>query len=83
MSERLDRIEAMLETMLAVQRDLQNSQINLQATQSRQQDESERLLRIMDRLVGYRISTESDRLDLEERMTALERRVRRLEPPEG
>jgi hypothetical protein len=114
MSERLDRIDATLETMLAVQRDLQNTQLNLQSTQLnlqssqllhqqrvdqqleailaigrdlqerqlRQQDELDRIIRIVDRLVGYSISSESDRLDLEEKMTALERRVRKLEPPE-
>lgn len=65
-----------LNQMLELQRDLQNSQL-------RQRDEIDRLIRVADQLIGYSVTNESDHLSLEERMAALERRVRRLEPPEN
>ncbi|MEB3338184.1 MAG: hypothetical protein VKJ46_12025 [Leptolyngbyaceae bacterium] len=66
--------EAEVSQILAVQRDLQESDL-------RRRDELDRLTQIADRLVGYSISAESDRLTLEERMLNLERRMRRLEGP--
>jgi len=68
-----EEIQRTIEQMLAVQRELQETQL-------RQRDEIDRMLRLVDRLIGYSITNESDHLSLEERMTALERRVRRLEP---
>ena len=68
-----EEIERIIEQMLGVQRELQNSQLQ-------QRDEIDRMLRLVDRLIGYSITNESDHLSLEERMTALERRIRRLEP---
>lgn len=59
--------------MLAVQWQLQESQF-------RQRDELDRMLRLIDRLIGYSITNESNHLSPEERMSALEQRVRRLEP---
>ncbi|UBF29343.1 hypothetical protein K9N68_16805 [Kovacikia minuta CCNUW1] len=81
-----DEIQRTLEQMLAVQRELQESQL-------RQRQEIDQLLvyhdqllayqqnqqRLVDRLIGYSLSNESDHLDLEERMNALERRIRRIE----
>ena len=58
----------------SVQRNLQESQIRdredieLLLEKSRQQE------RIVDRLVGYSISFESDKMDLEQRLTELERK---------
>jgi polyhydroxyalkanoate synthesis regulator phasin len=68
-----EEIQRTIEQMLAVQRELQETQL-------RQRDDIDRLIRLVDRLIGYSITNESDHLSLEERMTALERRVRRLEP---
>lgn len=65
-----------IERMLAVQRELQESQL-------RQRDDIDRLIRLVDRLVGYSITNESEHLNLEERMNALERRMRRLEENEA
>lgn len=74
-----DEIQQTLERMLAVQRELQESQL-------RQRQETDQLLiyqqtqqRLVDRLIGYSISNKSDHLDLEERMNALEQRIRRIE----
>lgn len=58
----------------SVQRNLQESQIRdredieLLLEKSRQQE------RMVDRLVGYSISFESDKMDLEQRLTELERK---------
>lgn len=68
-------IQRTIEQMLSIQRELQESQI-------RQGEDIERLTRIVDRLIGYSITAESDRLTLEERMNALEQRVRRIETNE-
>jgi small-conductance mechanosensitive channel len=84
-----DEIQRTLEQMLAVQRELQESQLNqrqemeqmlavqreLQESQLNQRQEIVQLLeyqlqqqRLVDRLIGYSITTESDHLDLEERI---------------
>jgi len=39
----------------------------------------ERQQRLIDRLIGYSITNESDHLTLEERLNALEQRIQRLE----
>ena len=58
----------------AVQRNIQEDQIRdrqdieLMLERSRQQE------RMIDRLIGYSLSYEADKLDLEQRMTELERR---------
>lgn len=97
-----EEIQRTIEQMLAVQRELQETQLRqqnqienqimptisqllesqreLQNSQIQQRDEIDRMIRLVDRLIGYSITNESDHLSLEERMTALERRVRRLEP---
>ncbi|UBF25770.1 hypothetical protein K9N68_30175 [Kovacikia minuta CCNUW1] len=88
-----DQIQRTLEQMLAVQRELQESQLRqrqeidqLLVYQVNQQGQIDQLLayqqnqqRLVDRLIGYSLSNESDHLDLEERMNALERRIRRIE----
>jgi hypothetical protein len=61
-----------IEQMLGVQRELQESQL-------RQREEIDRLIRLVDRLIGYSIVNESEHLTLEERMDVLDRRIRRLE----
>jgi hypothetical protein len=67
-----EEIQKILEQMLAVQRELQETQIAM-TERARQQD------RRIERLIGYSITAESDRLDLEERLAALERRMKKLE----
>ncbi len=67
-----EEMQRALEQMLAVQRELQESQL-------RQREELDRLLRISDLLVGYSLTNESEHLSLEERMNSLEQRTRRLE----
>ncbi|MBD1918899.1 MULTISPECIES: hypothetical protein [Cyanophyceae] len=67
-----DEIQATLEKMLSVQRDLQESQIRLLASQKEQS-------RMIDRLIGYSLTNETDHLDLQERMNQLEERMRRME----
>ncbi|WP_421656494.1 hypothetical protein [Leptothermofonsia sp. ETS-13] len=65
--------------MLAVQRELQESQLNQRQEIDRLLEYQQRQQRLVDCLIGYSITNESDHLDLEERMNALERRIRRLE----
>jgi hypothetical protein len=67
-----EEMQQTLEQMLAVQRELQNSQLRLLEAQERQQG-------ILDQLVGYSLSNESDHLDLQERLNILEQRLKRLE----
>jgi polyhydroxyalkanoate synthesis regulator phasin len=67
-----EEMQQTLEQMLAVQRELQNSQLRLLEAQERQQG-------ILDQLVGYNLSNESDHLDLQERLNILEQRLKRLE----
>ena len=88
-----EEIQQMLELLLAVQREIQESQlrnredINLLIEQSRQSREDINLLieqsrqqnKNIERLIGYSITVESDHLDLEERFATLERRVKKLE----
>jgi hypothetical protein len=74
-----EEMQQTLEQMLAVQRELQNSQLRLLKAQERQQQAQERQQGILNQLVGYSLSNESDHLDLQERLNALEQRLRRLE----
>jgi hypothetical protein len=74
-----NKIQQTLEQMLVVQRELQESQIehrqeirDMVAYQERQQ-------RLVDRLIGYSITNESDHLTLEERLNALEQRINQIE----
>ena len=67
-----EEFQRTLEQMLAVQRELQEGQLRLYEQQERQ-------TKILNQLIGYSISAESGRLDLEEKMMQLENRVRRLE----
>jgi superfamily II DNA helicase RecQ len=73
-----DEIQRTLEQMLAVQRELQESQLRqrqeidqMLAYQVNQQGQIDQLLayqqsqqRLVDRLIGYSLSNESDHLDL-------------------
>ncbi|MEB3268296.1 MAG: hypothetical protein VKJ09_07140 [Leptolyngbya sp.] len=67
-----EEMQQTLEQMLSVQRELQNSQLRLLEAQQRQQG-------ILDQLVGYSLTNESEHLDLQERLNALAQRIRRLE----
>lgn len=58
-----------LDRMLAVQRDLQESQIRLLAAQREQG-------RMINQLIGYSLTNETEHLDLQERMNQLEERLR-------
>ena len=60
--------------MLAVQRELRNSQLRLQEAQERQQG-------VFDQLVGYNsLSNETDHLDLQEWLNALVGHLLRILP---
>lgn len=67
-----EEFQQTLEQMLAIQRELQEGQLRLYEQQERQ-------TKILNQLIGYSISAESSKLDLEESMMQLENRVRRLE----
>ena len=82
----VEEMEKIIEQMLGVQREIQESQLKLQESQLKLQESQvkleesqERQARILNQLIGYSISAESGRLDLEEQLAALERRVRNLE----
>ncbi|PSN14917.1 hypothetical protein C7293_09540 [filamentous cyanobacterium CCT1] len=78
-----DEIQQTLEQMLAVQRELQESQI---AQRQEIQDMliyQDRQQRLVDRMIGYSITNESDYLTLEERINALDERIKRLEGRES
>lgn len=74
-----EEIQTTIEGMLAVQRELQESQIRL--TQQTQQiaEQTQRQQKILDQLIGYSIIQESGQLDLQEQLLALQRRIERLE----
>lgn len=103
----LEEAQSIIDQMLGIQRNLQESQIKLQESQIRDRqdigqilgiqrslqesqirdrhdielllEQSKRQERIMERLIGYSITFESDKLDLEQRLNQLERRVRNVE----
>lgn len=72
--------------MLAVQRNLhlQEGQLGQQQNQAVHQEIQNLLLaqqeqrRLIDRLIGYSLSNETDYLDLQKRMNQLEERTRRM-----
>ncbi|MEQ8960555.1 MAG: hypothetical protein RLP02_21975 [Coleofasciculus sp. C2-GNP5-27] len=72
--------------MLAIQRKLQENQFKnstniaeLSANIAKLVDHSREQDKRIEQLIGYSITGESDRLDLEERMRILERKVQKLE----
>lgn len=112
-----EEIQRIIEGMLAVQRELQDSQLKLQEESLQQREEaqrqreeaqqqreeaqrqredistlvesikqlivnSERHDRRIEQLIGYSITGESDRLDLQQEVNDLKRRVERLENQE-
>ncbi len=76
-SQQADRQD--IRQMLAVQQDLQESQLRQLSAIEKLLVQSERQERIMNQLIGYSISNESDHLDLEEKIRALGTKVKRLE----
>ncbi|MBD2545109.1 hypothetical protein [Planktothricoides raciborskii] len=95
-----EEMQKIIEGMLAVQRELQESQIELKqsqaefrASQEAQKDVLNELIKkygdlaeqsirqrdILDRLIGYSLTNESDHLNLEEKLQALEARIKRIE----
>jgi len=88
-----EEIQRTIEGMLAIQRELQNSQlefreslaelrtdiIDLKESTRNLNEISQRHERRMEQLIGYSITGESDRLDLLQRLMTLEHRVSRLE----
>ncbi len=74
-----EEIQSILEQMLAVQRDLQESQLTQRQEIQDMLSYQDRQQRLVDRLIGYSITNESDHLTLEERLNALGERIRRLE----
>ena len=105
----LEEMQQIIEGMLAVQRQLQESQLEFKQSQiefkqsqiefkqsqeaqkfvleeliQRYGDLAEQSIRqkeILDRLIGYSISNESEHLNLEEKLQLLETRIKRLENP--
>ena len=68
-----DEVQQTLEQMLAVRRELQESQIEQRQEIRDMLAYQERQQRLVDRLlIGYSITTESGDLTLEERLNALE-----------
>lgn len=81
-----EEIEKTITQILAVQRELQESQISLQQTQEKLQEtqirqglEIDRLLELSDRLIRLIVDRVSAELNLEERLLNLAQRVERLE----
>jgi hypothetical protein len=68
-----------IEQILGIQRDLQEGQLQQLGTVERLLVQSERQERILNQLIGYSITGESDRMDLEEKIRALGAKVKRLE----
>ena len=81
-----EEIQRTIEGMLAVQRELQNTQLvtreeiaDLKESTKNLNEISQRHERRIEQLIGYSITGDSDRLDNLERIQQLERRVRKLE----
>lgn len=88
-----EEIQRMIEGMLAVQKGLQDSQLQfssnldtisqdiseLRQSVSDLKEVSQRHERRIEQLLGYSITGESDRLDMVERLMDLEQRINRLE----
>jgi hypothetical protein len=77
--ERQEVDRQQIEQILGIQRDLQEGQLQQLGTVERLLVQSERQERIMNQLIGYSITDESDRMDLEEKIRALGAKVKRLE----
>lgn len=89
----LEEIQKVIEGMLAVQQELQNSQLrfaeslielrqeiaDLKGATSSLNEISARHERRIEQLIGYSISGEADRVDVSQQIQNLERRVNRLE----
>lgn len=88
-----EEIQKIIEGMLAVQRQLQESQFELRSAQEREREtlqimieeikqfiaRSNRNERRIEQLIGYSISNESEHLDIEQRLRNLEARLEQLE----
>jgi DNA repair exonuclease SbcCD ATPase subunit len=81
-----EEMQKTLETMLAVQRELQVTQLQQQSALTelikKYGDLAEATTKqkaILDQLIGYSLTNESDHLDLEEKLLVLQAKVRRLE----
>ena len=95
-----EEMQKIIEGMLSVQRELQESQLELKERQLKFEDSQEaqkavldeliqrygnlaensiRQQKILDRLIGYSLTNESEHLNLEEKLQALEARIRRFE----
>ena len=88
-----EEIQKTLEGMLAVQRQLQESQLELRSAQEREREtlqimveemnrfieRSNRNERRIEQLIGYSITNESEHLDIEQRFRHLEARLEQLE----
>ena len=77
--ERQEVDRQQIEQILGIQRDLQKGQLQQLGTVERLLVQSERQERILNQLIGYSITGESDRMDLEEKIRALGAKVKRLE----
>ncbi len=71
--------EKEIEIILAIQRELQEKQLNLTDAVTRLIEASSRFDQRINQLLGYSLSHESDHLDLTQRLINLERRVNKLE----
>ena len=71
--------EKEIEIILAIQRELQEKQLNLTDAVTRLIETSSRYDQRINQLLGYSLSNESDHLDLTQRLINLERRVNKLE----
>ncbi|MGB0561108.1 MAG: hypothetical protein ACPGVO_04805 [Spirulinaceae cyanobacterium] len=78
-----DELRALSAQILEVQRDLQESQLQVQQQLGELTANTNKLERIVLRYEGYHILSESERLDLQGQMLELQRRVRRLEQREN
>ncbi len=88
-----EEIQKTIEGMLAVQRQLQESQLELRSAQEREREtlqimveemnrfieRSNRNERRIEQLIGYSITNESEHLDIEQRFRNLEARLNELE----
>jgi hypothetical protein len=74
-----DRFERDMARMSAVQQDLQEGQLRQMSAIQNLLISSECHERMVNQLIGYSITNESDHLDLEERMRALGAKMQRIE----
>ncbi|MGK7946053.1 MAG: hypothetical protein AB4058_16450 [Microcystaceae cyanobacterium] len=88
-----EEIQKTIEVMLSVQRQIQDSQLELRDAQEREREtlqvmieemnrfieRSNRNERRIEQLIGYSITNESEHLDIEQRFRELEDRISELE----